>query len=575
MAEFKKTTSVQNTVNNRSIKTLLKPKLKALSHYPQEGDAFAQYTQLHAIGKGASATVFKAYDPKLNRWVALKILNADLSFTEEMRLRFTREIKLLANLSIYGITAIFEQGQHQGFYYFSMEYVDGLTLDTHLASHNLSLNEKLALMSDLAKIVTELHSHKIYHRDIKPQNIMVDKKGKLRLMDLGIAKPEEAVLDVNVTQPGALVCTPAYMAPEQVNPDITDTDISKVDDYALGLIAYETLSGSSPYIFEGKKTLVSLHSCILNSEIIAPDTIEPMISKNISNTILKLLHKKPTKRASAKDFKTAVEQHLMLLKTQPIIKRRARTQLYITCSLLFIAALALFFVLKSQKTLPETAHKSSVSNTQITINKTQNDPPNELVTPLEQGPDRPSFNQIISAVQEQKLKVYQSNLTKEAYFSTLKEMTAPVEYNNQILISFKDLDEARRCQKYFRYYFRTPSNQTYTITDDGDFILYQIKDPSLYVLYPLHPLHTEIPFSQLLVPKSVAKYFTYKAKKALSAQKLKPQDKIVTSFCSFSNSSFILRINKLVHDTSLDDLQDQEFDSLTKKDSRQAGRELK
>ena len=286
-----------NTESNHAETELYPPKERSVnsllgapeSPYPKEGDDFAQYTQLHVIGKGASACVFKAFDPALNRWVALKILHSGFSLSEENRLRFTREIKIMANLSIYGITAIFEQGEHGGHYYFTMEYVDGLTLDRHLEAHTCSLKERLELMADLAKILAELHHHKIYHRDIKPQNIMVDKNGKIRLMDLGIAKAEEKILDVDVTQPGALICTPAYMAPEQVDPLMDDSDLSKLDVYALGLIVYESLTKQAAYLFEGKKTLIKLHNCILNSTFTPPHQLDPMISTEVSGITLKLL----------------------------------------------------------------------------------------------------------------------------------------------------------------------------------------------------------------------------------------------------------------------------------------------
>jgi serine/threonine protein kinase len=222
---------------------------------------FPQLEVLSFIGKGGMGAVYKARQPGLDRLVALKILPAQAAADPGFAERFGREARALARLSHPNIVAVFESGQVNGLPYFLMEYMDGLNLRAVERSGKLTSREALKIVPQICEALQFAHDEGIVHRDIKPENILLDKKGRVKLVDFGIAKimganapaaadgsgtesgvPAPAV--AGITRGGKVIGTPNYIAPEQVEkPETVD---HRADIYSLGVVFYEMLTGELP-----------------------------------------------------------------------------------------------------------------------------------------------------------------------------------------------------------------------------------------------------------------------------------------------------------------------------------------
>ncbi len=215
---------------------------------------FPQLEILELIGKGGMGAVYKARQPKLNRFVALKILppsiGSDPAFTE----RFAREAQALAQLNHPGIVTLYEFGEAGGLHFFMMEYVDGVNLRQLLINGRIAPREALAIVPQICDALQFAHDQGIVHRDIKPENILLDRRGHVKIADFGLAKivggANEPVSGASahgaplLTETGKIVGTPQYMSPEQIaNP--ADVD-NRADIYALGVVFYQMLTGELP-----------------------------------------------------------------------------------------------------------------------------------------------------------------------------------------------------------------------------------------------------------------------------------------------------------------------------------------
>ena len=200
--------------------------------------AFPQLEILELIGQGGMGFVFKARQPKLDRFVALKILPASLAAEPAFAERFTREGRVLARLNHPNIVAIHDFGQANGFFYLLMEFVDGVNLRQAMKVGRFTPAQALSIVPKICEALQFAHNEGILHRDIKPENILLDTKGRVKIADFGIAKlveadrpalthpmgeggvpaPSEGTRhQVNLTETGKALGTPQYMAPEQSN----------------------------------------------------------------------------------------------------------------------------------------------------------------------------------------------------------------------------------------------------------------------------------------------------------------------------------------------------------------------
>ncbi|MEE8193723.1 MAG: serine/threonine-protein kinase, partial [Gemmatimonadales bacterium] len=193
------------------------------------------------IGEGGMATVYLAHDVKHERQVALKVLRPDLAAALGPE-RFTREIRIAAQLQHPHVLPLHDSGEADGFLYYVMPYVRGESLRDRLTrSGELPIADAVKIIREIVDALAHAHEHGVVHRDLKPDNVMLSKRHAL-VMDFGVAKAvSEATGREQLTTAGVALGTPAYMAPEQATAD-PHTD-HRADIYAVGVVAYELLTG--------------------------------------------------------------------------------------------------------------------------------------------------------------------------------------------------------------------------------------------------------------------------------------------------------------------------------------------
>jgi len=215
------------------------------------GTRLGKYQVGSEIGQGGMGKVYKGYDPTLDRYVALKVMAPHLTWEEEFVERFLREARSAARLRHPNIVTIYDVGRDRGWYYFSMDYVEGKTVAQLIKERGrTSIQDALQILRPLASALDYAHEQGLVHRDIKPSNVVVGDDGHVTLMDFGIARASQTT---RLTRSGAVMGTPEYMAPEQARGDDVDR---RTDQYALGVIAYEMLVGKAPFQAESTPTLL-------------------------------------------------------------------------------------------------------------------------------------------------------------------------------------------------------------------------------------------------------------------------------------------------------------------------------
>jgi serine/threonine protein kinase len=230
------------------------------------------------LGRGGMATVYRAYDPRFEREVAVKVLPRELLHDPQFRIRFEREAKTIAALEHPAIVPVYDVGEEDGQPYFVMRYMVGGSLSDRLKKGQMTLEEAAHIMDRLAAALDDAHSKGIIHRDIKPGNILFDHIGEPYISDFGIAKL--ARTQSNVTG-SAIVGTPRYISPEQAQGETVD---GRSDIYALGVLVFEMLSGRPPYESDTPMAIVVKHLTepvphILDVNPDLPPAIETVIEK--------------------------------------------------------------------------------------------------------------------------------------------------------------------------------------------------------------------------------------------------------------------------------------------------------
>lgn len=208
------------------------------------GQVFARYTLERELGHGGMGRVYLATDSVLKRKVALKVLLPERS-TGEAAQRFAREASLGAQVSHPNLVAVYDFGQAEGLTYIAMEYVEGETLSAFVHDRTIPYKKRLDWLLDVARGLAEAHDHGLVHRDIKPANVMVTRSGSIKVLDFGLAKITSGQADPNgfQTLEGRALGTPRYMAPEQLRGEPVS---ARTDQYGLGVLAFELLTGAHP-----------------------------------------------------------------------------------------------------------------------------------------------------------------------------------------------------------------------------------------------------------------------------------------------------------------------------------------
>jgi serine/threonine-protein kinase len=243
----------------------------------------SRYEVLRPLGKGGMGRVYKAYDRVLEETVAIKVLRSELTRDPEMARRFRSEIKLARKVSHANVCRIHDYGEDAGLLYISMEHIEGTNLKEFLSERPLSMAEAYDLVIQIARGLAAVHEHGIVHRDFKASNIMVDKKGVVKLMDFGIAK-DIAADTTGVTGSGQVIGTPEYMSPEQASGGKVDL---RADIYSLGCVVFEVFTGDAP--FRGDTPLQTLYKHIHDLPPFAaeraraiPESLQPALAKALA-----------------------------------------------------------------------------------------------------------------------------------------------------------------------------------------------------------------------------------------------------------------------------------------------------
>jgi len=245
------------------------------------------------LGEGAMGAVFLARQTLLGRDVAIKILPAKLAKDQDFRGRFVREARAVAKLNHPNIVAGIDVGEVHGIFYFAMEYVEGDTLGGLQERNGGTIPEKEALeyIRQTALALHHAHTHGLLHRDVKPDNVLVDKDGTAKLADLGLARSARVDEDAALTQAGMAVGTPYYISPEQAR---GESDLTPGTDlYSLGATLYHLLTGEPPFNGTSGAVIMAKH---VTDEPPDPRDVNPDISAGAARICLKLMQKDPKDR---------------------------------------------------------------------------------------------------------------------------------------------------------------------------------------------------------------------------------------------------------------------------------------
>ena len=290
------------------------------------------------IGRGGMGVVYRAEDTQVKRTVAIKTLPAVMTHNQELMKRFNSEVQNASKLEHQNIARVFDVGEDGGTHYYVMQYIDGSDLRAEMKKRGrFNVDETIRIISQVAGALDYAYSQGIVHRDIKPENILLDKEGNTHVVDFGISKATEGTRTTR-----GMLGTPEYMSPEQVKGKSVD---GRSDQYSLATMAYEMLTGRTPFKTEGDDpwAQINMH---LNIPVPNPRTIVPDLPNHIANTLLQALAKKPEQRfGSCGEFVQALRGEIESMVPEATVESRATCRKWKTstalvgCLVLAIAAL--------------------------------------------------------------------------------------------------------------------------------------------------------------------------------------------------------------------------------------------
>jgi CheY-like chemotaxis protein/tRNA A-37 threonylcarbamoyl transferase component Bud32 len=256
----------------------------------RSGETFAQRYEIIAVmGRGGMGTVYRAKDLELEEEVAIKTLRPEFVSDKTLLARFKDEIRLARRLTDASIVRTHDFGEWSGVCFLTMECVQGITVRELIDTRGrLGVSATLAIATQLAHSLAVAHAHGVIHRDIKPQNLLVDEAGVLKVMDFGVARLAER--STANTEAGLVLGTPAYMPPEQLMGEPVD---ARSDLYAAGVVLYECLTGQLPF---NAGSVISLVAKLLKEDARPPQEVNPEIPPALSALVLRLLAKRPEDR---------------------------------------------------------------------------------------------------------------------------------------------------------------------------------------------------------------------------------------------------------------------------------------
>ena len=239
------------------------------------------------VGNGGMANVYQAYDEILNRTVAIKILRTEFSHDEQFIRRFEREAHAATSLNHPNIVAVYDVGEEEAIYYIVMEYIDGMTLKTYCEGRALPVTKAIDIISQICDAIDHAHAHRIIHRDIKPQNMLVREDGTVKVTDFGIAV---AMSNATLTHTMSVLGSVHYFSPEQAKGKFAD---EKSDIYSLGAVLYELVTGQVPFEGDSPVAVALKH---LQDTARRPTALNPAVPQALENCIMQALSKAPHDR---------------------------------------------------------------------------------------------------------------------------------------------------------------------------------------------------------------------------------------------------------------------------------------
>jgi tetratricopeptide (TPR) repeat protein len=268
-------------------------------------DRIGRYVVERELGRGGMGIVYRARDPELNRPVALKVVLDPARATPDALARFRLEATAAARLRHPGIVTVYEVSEHEGKPFIALELVEGESLERLLLRASMPPRRLAELVREVALALDHAHGQGVVHRDVKPENVLVDAEGRARLTDFGLAR--DAARPEGITATGTILGTPAYMAPEQAAGE-TRAQGPATDVYALGAVLYRGLVGRPPF---AAPALAALIHRILHDEPVAPHELRKDVHADLETIVLRCLEKEPGRRVpSAAELARELEHYL-------------------------------------------------------------------------------------------------------------------------------------------------------------------------------------------------------------------------------------------------------------------------
>lgn len=285
------------------------------------------------LGRGGMGVVYRAFDPLLDRLVAIKTIRGLDSTSADVRKRFRCEARAIGKLAHPNIVTLYDLTESRGQLNLIMQFIDGETLQARLHRGRIAIVETLTIMEQLLAALQYAHVHGVIHRDVKPANIMITHENMVKLGDFGLAK----LAGPSISVKGMVIGTPGYMSPEQILGRAVD---GRTDIFSLGCVLYELVTGLKPFIADNPDAICYK---IVHQSPSSPKALVPDIDASLEAVLLKALAKDPKDRfSSCSDFEVALKQCHMKA-PRPLTARAAprRFEFRVVCTSVALVAIAL------------------------------------------------------------------------------------------------------------------------------------------------------------------------------------------------------------------------------------------